>query len=266
MKVKTKLYDIIFEADTPTGKFFDVSLMIVILLSILFVMLENVSSFNKNYGTFLKIAEWIITIIFTIEYLLRIWVVKKPLSYIFSFYGVIDLLSIVPTYLSLFLPGGQSLLVIRALRLLRVFRILKISRYTSESLSISRALRASRAKISVFLFAVLMIVIIIGTIMYLVEGEDNGFSSIPQSVYWAIVTITTVGYGDIAPHTALGQLIASFAMILGYAIIAVPTGIVTAEFNKAKSKTNKQCCPDCLHEGHDADATHCKFCGNQLNR
>ena len=265
MNLKAKLYDIIFEADTPSGKFFDVNLMIVILISIFIVMLESVSSINITYGNYLHIAEWCITAIFTVEYILRIWVVKKPLKYIFSFYGIIDLLSILPTYLSLFMPGGQSLMVIRALRLLRVFRILKISRYTKESQSILRALKASRAKISVFLFAVIMIVIIIGTIMYLVEGESNGFTSIPQGIYWAIVTITTVGYGDIAPHTWLGKLIASFAMILGYAIIAVPTGIVTTEFSRKNKKITTQVCPNCINEGHDTDAVFCKFCGFCLN-
>ncbi|MCF8370537.1 MAG: ion transporter [Bacteroidales bacterium] len=267
MTQKEKLYDIIFEADTPSGKFFDNSLLVTILLSILFVMLESVSFISTGYGKYLKIAEWCITIIFTLEYALRIWVVNKPFKYIFSFYGIIDFLSILPTYIAIFLPGGQSLMVIRALRLLRVFRILKISRYVQESQTISKALHASRAKISVFLFVVLISVIIIGTIMYLIEGEEHGFTSIPRSIYWAIVTITTVGYGDIAPQTALGQLIASFTMILGYAIIAVPTGIVSAEFSKAKGTTNltTQVCPECLAEGHAGDATFCKFCGHKLN-
>ena len=188
MNLKSRLYDIIFEADTPKGKAFDISLMIVIILSIIFVMLESVSYISKEYGTLLNIAEWVITIIFTFEYILRLWIVRKPHTYIFSFYGIIDLLSILPSYLGLIFIGGQSLMVIRALRLLRVFRILKISRYTSESKTISTALKASRAKISVFIFAVLMIVIIIGTIMYLVEGESHGFTSIPQSIYWAIIT------------------------------------------------------------------------------
>ena len=265
--LRGKLYDIIFEADTPGGKHFDLGLMVIILLSILFVMLESVPTINDKYVHPLHIAEWIITGIFTIEYLLRIWIVKHPIKYIFSFYGIIDLLSILPTYIGLFLPGGQSLMVIRALRLLRVFRILKISRYIHEGQSIARALSASRAKISVFLFAVLMIVTIVGTIMYLIEGEAHGFTSIPRSIYWAIVTITTVGYGDIAPQTALGQMIASFTMIMGYAIIAVPTGIVTAEFSRAKrrSKLSTQCCPECLEEGHDSDAEFCKFCGTKLN-
>lgn len=267
MTKRNKLYDIIFEADTPAGKTFDISLLIVILLSILFVMLESVSYVSIAYGKHLKIAEWCITLIFTVEYALRIWVVNKPFKYVFSFYGIIDLLSVLPTYIAIFLPGGQSLMVIRALRLLRVFRILKISRFINEGQTISKALSASRAKISVFLFVVLISVTIIGTFMYMIEGEAHGFTSIPRSIYWAIVTITTVGYGDIAPQTALGQLLASFTMILGYAIIAVPTGIVSAEFSRAKGRytLTTWVCNECLAEGHASDAIYCKFCGYKLN-
>ncbi len=264
--MKKKLYDIIFEADTKTGKLFDITLLIIIIISIALVMLESVSSLDVDFHSFFLWSEWIITIIFTLEYILRIWVLKKPASYIFSFYGIIDLLSIIPTYLSLVLIGTQSLLVIRALRLLRIFRILKISRYTSEGGKIISALKASSAKISVFLFAVLMIVIIIGTVMYLVEGAENGFTSIPRSIYWAIVTITTVGYGDISPQTSLGQMIAGFTMILGYVIIAVPTGIVSLELaNDNKKIITTQVCPNCVTEGHDHDATFCKCCGEKLN-
>jgi len=264
--MKKKLYDIIFEADTPAGKAFDIILLIIIIISIVLVMLESVNSLNVDFQRFFLWTEWIITIIFTIEYFLRIWVLRKPASYIFSLYGVIDFLSIIPTYLSLILVGTQSLMVIRALRLLRIFRILKISRYTSEGRKIMSALKASKEKISVFLFAVLMIVIIIGTIMYLVEGTDNGFTSIPHSIYWAIVTITTVGYGDISPQTPLGQMIAGFTMILGYVIIAVPTGIVSVELASNKNKKiTTQVCPKCLAEGHDHDAKYCKICGEQLN-
>ncbi|MPQ45532.1 ion transporter [Marinifilum sp. N1E240] len=263
---KIKLYEIIFEADTKTGKVFDVSLLIVILLSILFVMLESVPSIENQYHDQLKIAEWIVTIIFSIEYMLRIWIVKNPKSYIFSFYGVIDLLSVLPSYLALIFAGTQGLMVIRALRLLRVFRILKLNRYLKESAIIIRALRESRIKISVFLFAVLMLVIIIGTIMYLVEGAENGFTSIPRGIYWAVVTLTTVGYGDISPATSLGQFLASMVMIIGYAIIAVPTGIVTAELTKHTTKEiSTQVCPECLSEGHDHDATFCSSCGSKLN-
>jgi voltage-gated potassium channel len=227
-------------------------------------MLESVPSISDEYGKILKIAEWIITIIFSLEYFLRIFIVKKPAKYIFSFYGIIDLLSFLPTYIGLFIVGGQSLMVIRALRLLRVFRILKISRYTKESKKLMVSLRASRAKISVFLFAVMMIVIIIGTFMYLIEGEENGFTSIPRSIYWTIVTLTTVGYGDIAPHTTLGQFVASFVMIMGYAIIAVPTGIVSAELTKIKHNYSSHNCPDCKKNPNDDDACFCKHCGESL--
>lgn len=265
-KLRKVLYEIIFEADTPEGKAFDIGLLCIILISITSVMLESISSVSKSYSEWLHHLEWIITAIFTLEYLLRIWIVKKPWKYIFSFYGIVDLLAILPSYLAILITGSHSLMVIRALRLLRVFRILKISRFIDESGLLIRALRASRTKIFVFLFSVLMIVIIIGTIMYLIEGEESGFTSIPRSIYWAIVTITTVGYGDIAPQTALGQFIASIAMILGYAIIAVPTGIVSAEFSKQnKAEDSTQVCPHCLAEGHDQDAIFCKKCGHVLN-
>lgn len=264
--VKLRLYEVIFEADTKTGKVFDVALLIVILLSILFVMLESVPSIEQKYSGLLKILEWIVTGIFTIEYILRIWIVKKARTYIFSFYGIIDLLSVLPTYLGLIFAGTQGLMVIRALRLLRVFRILKLNRYTKEGAIIVRALRESRIKISVFLFAVLTLVIIIGTVMYLVEGAGNGFTSIPRGIYWAVVTLTTVGYGDISPATSLGQFLASVVMIIGYAIIAVPTGIVTAELTRYSNKPpSTQVCPECLTEGHDEDAIFCKNCGSKLN-
>uniref|UniRef100_UPI0032179C66 ion transporter n=1 Tax=uncultured Draconibacterium sp. TaxID=1573823 RepID=UPI0032179C66 len=265
-KTRQKLYEIIFEADTPTGKLFDVSLLIVILISVALVILESVPDINQNYHQVLKISEWIITLIFTIEYILRIAIVKKPLHYIFSFYGIIDLLSVVPTYLGLIIVGSHSLVVIRTLRLLRIFRILKLTRYTQAGRSLARALWASRAKISVFIFFVMILVIIIGTIMYLAEGPQHGFTSIPRGIYWAIVTLTTVGYGDISPGTPLGQLIASVVMIMGYAIIAVPTGIVTAEIINPTKKENTQVCPHCLHSTHDDDAVFCKKCGSKINQ
>lgn len=265
--LKEKLYDIIFGADTRPGKKFDVALLVIILFSILIVILESVPRYETRYGDILRAIEWGVTIVFTLEYILRIMVVKRPFAYIFSFYGIIDLLSVIPTYLGIFFVGTQSLVVIRALRLLRIFRVLKLSRYTSEGATIIRALRASREKISIFIFAVLTLVIIIGTIMYLIEGSASGFTSIPKGIYWAIVTLTTVGYGDIAPLTNLGQFIASFVMILGYAIIAVPTGIVTAEFareKRAESQSGK-CCSSCLKEGHEEDAEYCRFCGEKLS-
>ena len=232
-------------------------------------MLESVSEIDAKYHTFLNITEWIITILFSIEYIARIITVKKPLKYIFSFYGIIDLLSTIPKYISIVFAGTHSLVALRALRLLRIFRIFKIARYVGESTNLIRALKLSRAKIVLFMLFVFILCIILGTIMYLVEsGADSGFTSIPRSVYWAIVTLTTVGYGDIAPLTALGQLIASFIMLMGYAIIAVPTGIVTAEMTKTKRHkvhTNTQSCSNCLEGSHKDGAKFCHKCGNELN-
>ncbi len=271
---KTKLHELIYEADTPIGKVFDIILLVVILASIVLVMLESVESFDTKYHNFLNISEWIITILFSFEYIARIITVKKPLNYIFSFYGIIDLLSTIPKYISLLFGGVHALAALRALRLLRVFRILKLARYLGASNTLLKALRASRAKIFVFLFAVIIISIILGTIMYLVEGEENGFTNIPKSVYWCIVTLTTVGYGDIAPVTPLGQLIASMVMILGYGIIAVPTGIVSAEYatqNKADKESetniplNSQSCANCLAEKHEDKADFCYNCGEKLH-
>jgi len=266
-KNKDKLYEIIFEADTKLGKRFDLVLIIFILLSIVAVMLESVESIQSQIGDFLTVVEWIITIAFTIEYIVRISIVNKPLKFATSFFGLIDLLSCLPTYIGVIVTGTQGLIVIRALRLLRIFRILKLNRYMDESSYLVNALKASRYKISIFLYAVLMIVIVVGAIMYLVEGEANGFDSIPRSMYWVIVTITTVGFGDIVPLTTIGQFIASFIMILGYAIIAVPTGIVTAELGKAKSAITKinYCCSNCFNEDHDHDAHFCKTCGANLD-
>lgn len=266
---KQKLHEIIYEADTPLGKLFDIVLFIIIITSIILVMLESVKSIDQKYHNFLNISEWVITILFTIEYFGRIIVVKHPRKYIFSFYGIIDLLSTIPKYLTFFLTGGQSLVVLRALRLLRVFRILKLARFVGESTNFVRALKVSRAKIIVFLSFVVILCIVLGTVMYLVEsGENTGFTSIPRSVYWAIVTLTTVGYGDIAPATALGQFIASFIMIMGYGIIAIPTGIVSSEmtknFNK-KVQLNTQSCSNCLAISHKDNAEFCYNCGERLN-
>ena len=260
-----KLQEIIFEADTPAGKAFDVSLMVVIILSVVAVMLESSSAIQARYGPWLRTFEWIVTILFTIEYVLRLFCVGKPVRYARSFFGIVDLLAILPSYLSLFIPGAQSLLVIRALRLLRVFRVLKLAHFVGEASELRAALRASARKIIVFLGAVLTCTLIVGSLMYLIEGEANGFTSIPVSIYWAIVTMTTVGYGDIAPHTALGKILASAIMILGYGIIAVPTGIVSVELaDVVRKKVSTQACPDCGAGGHDADAAYCKFCGEKL--
>jgi len=266
---KSRLHEIIYEADTQAGKIFDIVLLVTIIASIVLVMLESVSEIDAKYHTFLHVTEWIITILFSIEYIARIITVKKPFKYIFSFYGIIDLLSTIPKYISIIFAGTHSLVALRALRLLRIFRILKIARYVGESTNLIRALKLSRAKIVLFMLFVFILCIILGTIMYLVEsGADSGFTSIPRSVYWAIVTLTTVGYGDIAPLTALGQLIASFIMLMGYAIIAVPTGIVTAEMTKTKRhkvQTNTQSCSNCLEEKHRDGAHFCHKCGNELH-
>ena len=278
---KTKLHEIIYEADTPAGKLFDVVLLIAILASILLVMLESVKSFDDRFHNFLNISEWTITILFTLEYILRVVTVKKPMKYVTSFFGIIDLLSTIPKYLSMIFVGTHALVALRALRLLRVFRILKLARYLGASNQLASAIKASKAKIAVFLFAVLIAAVIFGAIMYLVEGEEHGFTNIPKSVYWCIVTLTTVGFGDITPQTPLGQMIASFIMILGYGIIAVPTGIVSAEYTKATNgkenlsdeereqlKTvtlNTQSCENCLAEHHLDGSDFCHKCGQELH-
>lgn len=262
---RKKLYEIIFEADTPAGKWFDIILLWAILLSVLVVFLESISGLRTDYGVIFFYLEWFFTILFTIEYTLRIISTKKPVGYIFSFYGVIDLLAILPTYLSLVFTGSQYLLVIRILRLLRVFRILKLTHLVKQAAILKKALIASRGKIIVFLFAVLTLIVIVGAVMYVIEGPENGFTSIPFSMYWAIVTMTTVGYGDVSPQTTLGQIFASIVMIMGYAIIAVPTGIVSVEIADAKKKITTQVCPKCFKEGHDPDAKHCKYCGSLIN-
>jgi voltage-gated potassium channel len=260
-----RLHEIIFEADTAEGKAFDVVLLCAILLSVTAVLLESVPGIRARHEFALRAVEWFFTILFTIEYVLRFISVGRPIRYALSFYGIVDLLAIVPTYLSLLIPGTQSLIVIRALRLLRIFRVFKLVRYLNAGKLLSQALWGSRHKIVVFLGTVLTLVLIIGAMMYLIEGAENGFDSIPRSVYWAIVTLTTVGYGNIAPQTALGQTLASFVMILGYSIIAVPTGIVTVAIARAtEQKITTQACPQCSAEGHDADAKFCKYCGAKL--
>ncbi len=263
--LKAKIHEIIFEADTPSGKTFDVALLFLIVLSVIAVMLESTASIATRYGSELRTFEWVITILFTIEYVLRLYCVGKPAKYARSFFGIVDLLAILPSYLSLFIPGAQSLLVIRALRLLRVFRVLKLAHFVGEASELRAAMRASARKIIIFLGVVLTITVIVGSMMYLIEGEANGFTSIPVAIYWAIVTMTTVGYGDIAPQTPLGKILASAIMIMGYGIIAVPTGIVSVELaGVSKKKINTQACPECGAGGHDGDAVHCKYCGDKL--
>ncbi len=262
-----RLHEIIYEADTLGGKVFDLLLLILILFSVLLVCLESVSSINIAFKSYFNIIEWAITVFFTIEYILRLVAVKKPFNYIFSFYGIIDLLSTLPKYISLFMLGTQSLIALRALRLLRIFRILKLTRYIGASNTLAKALVASRAKIGVFLFSVLILCIIFGTLMYMIESDESGFTSIPRSIYWCIVTLTTVGYGDIAPVTSLGQFFAAIIMVMGYGIIAVPTGIVTAEINEQNKKidTNTQACKVCMNPDHKDDAIYCHHCGELLN-
>jgi voltage-gated potassium channel len=258
------LHEVIFEADTPAGKAFDIALLIAIVISVAIMIFDSTEP-AARYGGLIYAVEWTFTILFTAEYGLRLASVRRPWRYAFSFFGIIDLLAILPTYLSLFVAGWQSMLVIRALRLLRIFRILKIARYVGELTALSAAIRATRAKIAVFLLSVLTLVLIVGTLMYVVEGQASGFTSIPRSMYWAIVTVTTVGYGDIAPVTPLGQGIASVAMILGYSLIIIPTGIFSVELvNASRRQITTQNCPDCSREGHDADALHCKHCGAPL--
>lgn len=262
---RANLHEWIFEADTRAGKAFDVVLLVLICLSVTAVCLESVQTVRLRYGTMLRAAEWAFTILFTIEYFLRMLAVRKPWRYVRSFYGIIDLLAIIPTYLSLFVGGAQSLLVIRALRLLRVFRILKLARFVREARMLKQALLASSRKIMIFLGVVLIIMLIAGSAMYLIEGERSGFTSIPRGIYWAVVTMTTVGYGDLTPHTVPGQFLASILMILGYGIIAVPTGIVSVSMAEAlRNATHTLACQDCGRDGHANDATFCKFCGSRL--
>ncbi|MEQ8475163.1 ion transporter [Fulvivirga sp.] len=264
--LKQRLYIIIFEADTFWGKAFDVVLLVAILLSVLAVMLESVVDIKVNYGELLYTIEWIFTLLFSIEYLARIYVSERPKKYIFSFFGIIDLLSILPTFIGLVVSGAHSLLIIRSIRLLRVFRVLKMVRFLGEASSLMGALRSSRAKIIVFIGGVFCLTVILGTIMYLIEGGENGFTSIPRSIYWAVVTLTTVGYGDIAPATTLGQIVATAIMILGYGIIAVPTGIVSAEItsHSKRMKEQEKGCARCGAIAHNDEARYCYQCGESM--
>ncbi len=267
-KFKAKIHEIIFEADTTEGKTFDVLLLILIIISIVATMMETVASVRVEYGKTLVVIEWIVTIFFSIEYIMRIYSSKNPWAYIFSFYGIVDLLSIFPTYFGVFNPSTKSLAVIRSLRLLRVFRVLKLGQFLNAYESLNGALKQSRNKILVFLAMVVIIVFIVGSLMYVIEGnQGSGFDNIPISVYWAIVTVTTVGYGDIAPVTPLGQFFASMLMIVGYAIIAIPTGIVGAGMVSAQNKMgiSTQVCHNCSKEDHRVGAKHCYNCGEILD-
>ena len=262
--LRRRLYEIVFHSDDPVAKGFDVVLILAIVGSVAVVMLDSVVTVQAVFGEELRLAEWFFTLLFTAEYLLRLWVVRRPSSYALSFFGLVDFLSVVPTYLSLIVSGAQYLLVVRILRVLRIFRVLKLATYLSEAETLGRALAASRRKIAVFIFVVLTVVTVMGSLMYVVEGGENGFDSIPRSVYWAVVTLTTVGYGDISPATPLGQAVALIIMIMGYGIIAVPTGIVSVELGNEVRAARERRCPACGHVGHDPDAQFCKRCGATL--
>lgn len=263
---RTRLHEIIYESNTTAGKVFDLSLLVLIVTSIAVVTLDSVERYHLLYGSLFNKLEWIFTIVFTLEYILRLVSIEKPWRYVFSFAGLIDLLAIVPSYLSIFYAGAQSFLVLRGLRLLRIFRIFKLTHFLSEMKFLKGAIRGSLTKISIFMLVVLTLVIILGSLMYLIENGENGFSNIPESIYWAIVTITTVGYGDLSPVTALGKFVASIIMLMGYGIIAVPTGILTNEMLLASRKKEQkhEVCPGCGKEGHDGDADYCKKCGSKL--
>ena len=263
-RVRHRTYAIIFGHDTRAGRIFDVLLIVVILASVIVIMLESVASVRAEYGSLLRAAEWFFTLLFTVEYVTRLWCVGRPLTYAKSPLGLIDLLAVLPTYVSLLFPGGQVITVVRILRVLRVFRILKMAHYVGAAGVLVRALRASQRKITIFVLAVVTITVIVGSLMYLIEGPDNGFTSIPRGVYWGIVTLTTVGFGDIIPQTPWGQALASVVMIMGYGIIAVPTGIVTAELVYSARAQSGPACPGCGRLGHDPDAQHCKWCGTNL--
>lgn len=259
--------EIIFEADTPAGAIFDVGLIVFIVLSVLVVLLDTVPDIHARYGMQLYVLEWFFTLSFTAEYALRLWSINNRALYARSFYGLVDLASILPTYLSLFIPGAQSFLVIRILRVLRVFRVLRLVQFVGEGEMLMTALANSRRKITVFILTVLAMVVVFGSLMYVIEGPDTGFTSIPKSIYWAIVTLTTVGYGDLTPETSLGQAVASMVMIMGYGVIAVPTGIVTMELGEAsRARANTRTCKECSAEGHRQEASFCFRCGSPLYR
>lgn len=277
-KWRQELYTIIFEADTPKGKAFDVALIISILLSCIVVLLDSVENINIEYGSLLFVLEWIFMIIFTVEYILRIICVDNRLRYLTSFFGIIDLLAILPTLISLFFPAGQFLLIVRILRLFRLFRVFKMSRYIKESSVLLKALKVSFPKIIIFIFTMIFIAMLVGSLMYIIEGPENGYTSIPQSMYWAIVTVTTVGYGDISPQTTLGKMIASILMISSYGILAVPTGIVTFELaqlskkpysgnesNVMNTSAKPTICPSCAYQGNAENALYCNQCGKRIN-
>jgi len=266
--LRHNLYQIIYQANTPAGKGFDIALIILIMLSVLTISLDSVAEFSRQYGELFITAEWVFTILFSIEYILRIFCIHRPFKYIFSFYGLIDLLSIIPSYLSLFIPGTHYLQIIRILRVLRIFRVLKLVQFINQSNLLVSALLASRLKITIFVLTVSTLLVVFGSTMYLIEGPENGFENIPVSIYWAVVTLTTVGFGDITPKTDLGRSISVLVMVTGYAIIAVPTGIFTAELSQEMRRQNKRdnprMCPKCRKTGHEQEANYCRICGTEL--
>ena len=262
--LRERIHDIMFQHDSPAERAFDGVLIVSILASVAVVMLDSVASINARYGYALHVAEWCFTALFTVEYVMRLWVSERPAAYARSFYGIIDLAAILPSYLAIVFPAGRFLLALRVLRTLRVFRILKLAQYVEEASVLSQALKASRHKITVFITAVITVVVVAGSVMYMVEGSAAGFTSIPTGIYWAIVTMTTVGYGDIAPRTPLGQMLSSLLMIVGYGILAVPTGIVTLELQRASRGPRTRECPGCGSRAQDVDASYCKYCGTRL--
>ena len=269
-RLRQRLHHIIFDADTPAAKLFDILLFIAIVLSVAGMMLESVGPFNAKFRFELQLLDWVLTILFTIEYVLRIWTTGKPWKYIFSFYGIVDLLAILPTYIAFFISGAHTLSIIRAIRLIRIFRVLKLVQFVGEANNLAKSLKASASKIIVFLFFIFIVCIIVGTMMFLIEGGENGFTSIPRSIYWAVVTLSTVGYGDISPGTPLGQFLAMILMILGYSVIALPTGLVTAGVIKNSDKkeveriASTKSCPECNAIGHLDGAEFCYTCGSKL--
>ena len=263
--LRARVRDIIFQHDSPAERAFDGALIAAILLSVAVVILDSVPAVNARYGRYLLVAEWVFTVLFTIEYVVRLWAADRGLAYARSFYGLVDLGSIAPTYLAIFFPAGRFLVALRVLRVLRVFRILKLAQYVEEASVLAQAIRASKHKITVFISTVLSVVIVVGSLMFMIEGAESGFTSIPQGIYWAIVTMTTVGYGDLAPQSVLGKVLASVLMVVGYGVIAVPTGIVTLELERAsRAGRDVRVCPGCGSRRQDADASYCKYCGTQL--
>ena len=265
--LKQQLRSVIFGTETPAGKHFDITLMVCIVLSVILIFIDTIEHINSRYGDYISIAEWTFTVFFTVEYILRLYCSLNRLHYARSFFGVVDLVSILPSYLGLIFPGANVALALRVLRLFRVFRVLKLLRYLSDGNLLIKAMMQSSRKVFIFFFSVSLIIMVLSVVMYVVEGPNNGFTSIPKSMYWTVVTITTVGYGDITPQTPLGQGIAALTMLIGYSIIAIPTGILTAEISHEMVRTRDlRKCSNCGKKGHDNDAEYCNHCGSELEK